>query len=1283
MNVVEEKKKFDFKSLTPKSDVNIDIYSEALQFVLAHKDIKNVAITGSYGAGKSSVLESFKRTEQGAKYSYLHISLAHFKQIDENGGEIDEASLERQLEGKIINQLIHKIPEENILDSKVRVRKTINDDEVLLWTFGILVGVLSTVYWSSYVAITEFKTENKWLHHLCQVLIKPELFWVVVLVTLVLLFYLIKYLVTAQMKNKFFKKLCIKNSEIELFGEEDSKEISYFDKYLDEIKYLLINSNTDVFVFEDIDRYGTNLIFEKLREINNIVNENREQPIRFFYLVRDDLFVQKDRTKFFDFIIPIVPVVSGHNSFNIFFEYMGRDGEELSRQFLKQISLYIDDMRILNNIYNEYQIYYDSFKEICIEKSAEQIFALITYKNLFPQDYIKLQNREGYVASVFEELKRRKKSKIDECLSEIEELRKEIENIERIKTDVIAKDLKEINALYINLDEEYSCNDKRARQYKNYAEFVDDLLKNPAAAKYKNGASWYSGETKIRSLIEKMKTSSEYQGRVEEIERKKECLSKDEELFKKRIIELEGEIRNIGMLNLSSYINLYGDIRLFNAEDEEKLSKEGKYYKTISESAYIKLIELLLKNGYIDENYGDYMVVFHKSDITPNDKKFVIAVLENQPLEFDYKLDDPEGVDEYLKVQNLECRAAINSHLFSYYMVNDDSDKKIAIAKPINRYVPVDFIVYMLEKVELAYDLWVNYLNGISESVLEKMLEEETAKDTMDTFMALLLMNSFAYEIELFDDSYKEYMKTKICKDTTIFESIFEHDGEQIDREFKLQRLLNNLSYLEWKIPYFVFDMDKSRDVSEIIYFNDFYELNIGMIKQILAKWYHIDVENNQTHLYENIVTTNKIDGDGGSPLYHYVVENVNQFIDELVDNEIVIDDAPEILLELLFEADNEHQNMLLSKMNNCFDDASILGNIDRLNKVIRYKKLAYKPQNIFKYYDLYMEAKTELEESGEEFKSDDLFIKYINDFPEEGFDILVEDLNIYEQKSEDEQRKIFQKVSRSEELEDTKYRVLVKQLNFVWKTQAPSSVPADKVGILIEEKLIKMTKDVLPGMRERYAGNMRDFILNNIQTYVNEVINDTNFSLAECEMLLEEDILDEYKIKLLSYTKEKISVVFKKYSEDLILYILENNYDKNDLMYIIKQEYENVELQNCINQIAEKNIEAILENHYEIGKMVCKHFLKKDTSVITLVDNKNLLANYLHKFSKEEVRSIMMELQMEDFLPIFKNKNPLIENTEINTRILLEMKECGYVGTFKEDKKAEGYYRVYSKRGG
>lgn len=68
-----QKEVFDFKYLGPKDDINsIEVYEEALDYALSNSKIKNIAVTGSYGAGKSSIIEHISIKGIIKKDSYIY-----------------------------------------------------------------------------------------------------------------------------------------------------------------------------------------------------------------------------------------------------------------------------------------------------------------------------------------------------------------------------------------------------------------------------------------------------------------------------------------------------------------------------------------------------------------------------------------------------------------------------------------------------------------------------------------------------------------------------------------------------------------------------------------------------------------------------------------------------------------------------------------------------------------------------------------------------------------------------------------------------------------------------------------------------------------------------------------------------------------------------------------------------------------------------------------------------------------------------------------------------------
>lgn len=383
----------NFRKLTPQKDVKEEIYEEAFDYALKDADIKNVGITSQYGAGKSTIVQSY--LERHKEKNVVYISLPCFNEVQaktvelNDNVELDDDTLSN-IEQKLLNQIItqidsRKIPRTNFTHKIVLPKWKLNLDLIAIGVFiiGTFILLLSTNerIWSCLQSIMK---EDK----ITLLLIISALF-VAASVTFAL-FQVFKW----QYNLGFIRKISIKNSTIDL---SDSKKKT-FDQYINELSYVLNTAQIDIVCFEDVDRFNNVLIFEKLREINFIINHDKanKKKIMFFYLIKDQLFEARNRTKFFDFIIPIVPFIGSSNSFEKMKELFME--EKISNHFISLSSVYVDDMRLLNNIYNEYMVYKNRIN-ITLEKTEEKerLLAIVMYKNLFPQDFAKLEKREGYL----------------------------------------------------------------------------------------------------------------------------------------------------------------------------------------------------------------------------------------------------------------------------------------------------------------------------------------------------------------------------------------------------------------------------------------------------------------------------------------------------------------------------------------------------------------------------------------------------------------------------------------------------------------------------------------------------------------------------------------------------------------------------------------------------------------------------------------------------------------------------------------------------------------------
>jgi hypothetical protein len=141
------------------------------------------------------------------------------------------------------------------------------------------------------------------------------------------------------------------------------------------------------------------------------------------------MFTDKDRTKFFDFIIPVIPVINSSNSSEILLKKKNQFKYLLSDNLIEDISFFIDDMRLLHNISNEFYLYKEKLNENLIQ---DKLFGIITYKNIYPNDFMKLSYNEGSLYKIFNSKLVYIKKLVLEIESEIEIIKNQITEYENI-----------------------------------------------------------------------------------------------------------------------------------------------------------------------------------------------------------------------------------------------------------------------------------------------------------------------------------------------------------------------------------------------------------------------------------------------------------------------------------------------------------------------------------------------------------------------------------------------------------------------------------------------------------------------------------------------------------------------------------------------------------------------------------------------------------------------------------------------------------------------------------
>lgn len=818
--------KYHFEKLTPIDNMDMNVYENAIDFIFENNDIKNVAITGAYSSGKSSVLASYKKKHQ--ELQFMHISLAHFDSPDQ-----DETK-EPVLEGKILNQLIHQIPSDKIPQTNFRIKEKLDNKNIKQMKHTVICFLVATIYfvrfdtWKNYVSALPDSCSK----HILMITTHPYALMADGILILMLLSSFIGWLIGIQKNRNILHKVNLQGNEIEIFEESND---SYFDKYLNEVLYLFENTDADVIVFEDIDRFGANIIFERLREVNTLANlqlEKDNKVLRFFYLLRDDIYDSKDRTKFFDYIIPIVPVVDSSNSFNQFISHFENTEiyDRLDESFLQGLSLYIDDMRLLKNIYNEFIIYFNRLN--ITELNCNKMLAIITYKNIFPRDFANLQLNRGFVYTLFnqkDEICDDKRNKIN---TNIEEIQKKISSF---KHELLTS-THELNLLF--------------------------------AAKYLKNYSWptYDDNAFTEFLMDHLSRNNKenYLLRTEKL---KENLNVDIDRLNQEIKNLKQKVIELKNKPLHEIITRDNIDKIFSITSKNEIGTPINFNE-IKSNEYFNLLKYLIRNGYIDESYADYMTYFYENSLSRTDKIFLRSVTDKKTKGYLYHLDNPKKVISRLRLVDFDQEEILNFDLLTYLLNNQDNDDDLnRLLNQLKNSKNFDFISsYFNITTELPE--YVKRLNITWSDLFNEIL-------TKDNFSNSQIHKYSIYSIYCSDDDTLEL----INKDNCLSDYISNKCDYLAMEEPDINKLIHGFKLL--KVSFVGFDYDTiDKDLFKEVYNNSLYAINNENIQLIQKEILNVTDTDDIIHKNYTIMASHP-----DSALTQYINQNINEYIDVVIDN--------------------------------------------------------------------------------------------------------------------------------------------------------------------------------------------------------------------------------------------------------------------------------------------------------------------------------------------------------------------------------------------------------------
>lgn len=896
------------------------------------------------------------------------------------------------------------------------------------------------------------------------------------------------------------------NAEIEA-GEPS--ENSILNRHLDEIIYFFQVTNYDVVVIEDLDRFGEPEIFVKLREINKLINDNNlkktRHPIKFLYALKDDMFVHKSRAKFFDFIIPVVPIINSSNSLDKIQERLrGLDsGKTIDAQFLREVSLYIDDLRLVHNIFNEFVIYYEHLKSDSLD--VTKLLAMMIYKNVYPNDFENLPYGKGALFGVCDKKSELLKRSIDGLKEESDQYRSQIKSADtenaRSTEELINSYIGHIvtttsvgNAPFFGIL--IGGGQVQFSQITTFEQFKPLLSEKNihVVIHHPNGNRYPHPIHKSFSQIEEEINPGEtFLTRLENIENKSKQKKKD---LQKEILRIEQEIAEFPH---KPFIDILenGGIELDKFIESFKITDS-------------KLLVYLVRNGFLDDNYHLYISTFHEGRLTKVDRDYILTIRNLHPAKPTQKIDTPGEVCANMREEDFETGYVLNVTLIDYLLENEQiTGKRIKAA--------LHYISKHYDKTEEFFTAYFSTGKNLPKLIRALSLQWPDYGGTA-AWSSVNRTEHLSYIFRFVDaDHISKNMNganvlTKFLSELGAL--VLASDLQPPDNYDFLEKLdvrFDDLASLE-----------ENDALLEFAYEQSLYAINAQNVNYVLKR---IGASQGIKSLNPEKANYTSILAAGSRTLNEYIEQNLEDYIKkvllDLPDNSEESEEAVKALInhDLI---SNELKRDIISKESCVFKTFDGIPQ-DLWSHVLFEEKIAISWKNISKYYSY---------EDGDDTVVTNLL----------GRQHIVSALsNMDFSKSEigeDDSKSLSSFVLHNDEIKDSDYRKLIRRLPYKY-VSFPTNISNNKIEILADEGMVTLTE-----MSFTHAVSDTQLAATLIRKNINRYIDDKEaypINDEVRELLLSSDIGDKNKLNI-CHDIEPSSAIKSKNLSSLISDLLLSN---------------------------------------------------------------------------------------------------------------------------------------------
>lgn len=553
---------------------------------------------------------------------------------------------------------------------------------------------------------------------------------------------------------------------------------------------------------------------------------------------------------------------------------------KIDEVFLSNVTLFIDDMRVLKNIFNEFLLYRETLKDISLKD--EEIFAMIVYKNKYPNDFASLHNKKGVLYRVFTSAKKVKEEIIRRKTQEIGKIESAIADLQLNKHLSVI----ELRSIYLV---------EMIADFSAAVGLVINGVMKPLSQIRSNDEDflWLTSQSSIYCYHF---NSSYGENRAANT--------------KKSFADIEAKVNpNLSFKDRETLINenlLNGTDKLKSDIEKHKTGistiKKMKVAEILSlepdsinnfDSAFSNtpLLVYLVRNGFINEQYNILVSYFYPGHLTINDMDFALSVANREPLDFEFELTKLDKLISRLDVDDFLEPAILNYSLADYVSLNltDYQEQFNYLIKQLSS-----------ESNEALRFIDAYFENGTQQPILFKALFKNWKR------LWKYIVNDSGYSREK-QISYLIFIANnadnKDFKNLNMEESLDSYVNAMVDfveifdKPDLFSGAKNLLDNLHIQFPSLV-NVTSSPQLFDYIYDNWLYALNPEMIGIVLSQKSIHDISNLPS--FDKANYTN-IRASGAQTLIEYIEQFTANYVEEIILNrETNTEESEETLLLLL-----------------------------------------------------------------------------------------------------------------------------------------------------------------------------------------------------------------------------------------------------------------------------------------------------------------------------------------------------------------------------------------------